>query len=82
MSRLDRSALMPNLTLASGPITPADRLSVDLVNPADAPPVILIRWPGAPSVTDQRRLAEMARAVTAILAEAVARLAALKAGEQ
>jgi hypothetical protein len=43
--------------------------------------VILVRWPDAPSVTDQRRLAEVVWAVTVILAEAIARLATLKAGE-
>ena len=43
--------------------------------------MVLVRWPGAPSVTDQRRLAEVARAVSAILAEAIARVATLKAGE-
>jgi hypothetical protein len=43
--------------------------------------VILIRWPGSPSVTDRRRLAEAARAVTEILAEAIAGMATIKAGE-
>jgi hypothetical protein len=32
-------------------------------------------------VTDQRRLAEVARAVTTVLAEAIARLATMSAGE-
>ena len=65
---------MPNrTTLATGNVTSADTLTIELVTPPDAPQVILIRWPGAPSVTDQRRLAEVARAVTTVLAEAIAK---------
>ena len=73
---------MPNrATLAIGQITSADQLSVELVRAIDSPPAVLIKWPGARSVTDQRRLAEVARAVTAILAEALARLATIKETE-
>ena len=72
---------MPNLTLASGQITAADRLSVELVQAIETPSTILIRWPDAPSVTDPRKFGAVANAVVAILAEARARLATIKAGE-
>ena len=72
---------MPNLTLASGQITAADQLVIELVQATETPAVILLRWPAAPSVTDARRLAAVAAAVTAILAEARARLARHQAGE-
>jgi hypothetical protein len=39
---------MSTVTLASGNVTSADRLSVELVTPPDAPQVILVRWPGHP----------------------------------
>jgi hypothetical protein len=50
-------------------------------NGGRAPPVILIRWPAAPSVTDARRFAAVAAAITTILAEARAALARHQAGE-
>ena len=72
---------MPNLTLASGQITAADQLTIELVQATETPAVILLRWPAAPSVTDARRFAAVAAAVTAILAEARAVLARHQAGE-
>ncbi len=74
---------MPNVVtpLATGNVTSADVLTIELVTPPDTPSVILVRWPGAPSVTDQRRLAEVARAVTTVMAEAVARAATFRAGD-
>jgi hypothetical protein len=69
------------ITLATGQITAADQLSVQLVQALETPPAILIRWPGAPSVTDPRKFGAVANAAVAILAEARARLATMKAGE-
>ena len=37
-------------TLATGQITKADQLEVELHRPADLPAFVLIKWPGAPSV--------------------------------
>jgi hypothetical protein len=65
---------MPNLTLAVGQITAADRLSIELVQAVETPPAIL-------SVTDLRRFGAVANAVVAILAEARAALAKIKAAE-
>jgi hypothetical protein len=51
------------------------------VQAIETPDVILIIWPAAPSVTDARRFAAVANAITAILAEARARLATIRAAE-
>ena len=47
---------MPNLVLATGQITRSDQLVIELVQTIEAPPIILIGWPSAPTVTDTRRL--------------------------
>lgn len=67
---------MINLVLASGPITNSDDLVVELVTPPDAPPVILIRWPGlaAPTVCPRTRFPAAALAVIAVLDNAMQKL--------
>ena len=68
--------------LARGQINASDLLIVDLVTPPDAPQVILIRWPGAPTVTNQRKFHVVAVAAIAVLDDAMVRLAAMiEAGE-
>ena len=64
---------MPNVVLASGPITNSDQLVIELVTPPDAPPVILIRWPGlgAPSVCAPTRFPAAALAAIAVLDDAM-----------
>jgi hypothetical protein len=42
-------------SLASGKVTRADTLTVVLVEPPDAPAVILINWPAKPSLVDRIR---------------------------
>ena len=70
---------MSNVTpLATGQITPADKLTIELVQAIETPTTILIRWPGAPTVTDPRRLQAVADAITAVLAQAVATLARIR----
>lgn len=71
---------MPNLTLASAPITNADQLVIELVPPPDAPAVILLHWPGggASSVSDPRRFPATAVAVIAVMDAA---MIALRAAE-
>jgi hypothetical protein len=71
---------MPNLTLASAPITNADRLVVELVTPPDAPVVVLLHWPGggAPSVSDPRRFPATALAVIAVMDDAMVALHAIE----
>jgi hypothetical protein len=69
---------MSKILLAEGQITRTDTLSIELVEPADAPPVLLLRWPPQPSVTDSTRLPVTANAIMQVLAAAIARLAAIR----
>ena len=77
---------MPNhpiTPLASGPINQSgDTLSVELVEPADAPPAVLIRWPAAPTITTPARYNEVASAAMRLLAEASTTLARIKASRR
>ena len=69
---------MPNLTLASAPVSNADQLVIALVMPPDAPPSFCFagRAGGAPSVSDPRRFPAAAVAVIAVMDEAVIALRA------
>jgi len=67
--------------LASGQLTAADSLTVELIEPTGLPAAILIKWPAAPSVVapNPRALANVASAVVRILAGAQAKVATIKA---
>jgi hypothetical protein len=69
--------------LASGPINQSgDQLSVELVEPGDAPPAVLIRWPVAPTITTSARYNEVASTAMKLLAEASTTLARIKASKR
>jgi hypothetical protein len=72
---------MTNVVLASGQITQADQLIVELIQATETPTTILIRWPAAPSVTDPCKFGAVAGAWWQILAEARAALARHRADE-
>jgi hypothetical protein len=65
--------------LATGEITQSDSLKVELVRPSDTPAVIMIRWPTMPTVTDPRQFSAVASAAMRILANAVTKLAGIRA---
>jgi hypothetical protein len=67
--------------LASGQITPADALRVELQESADFPPSIMIIWPLAPSVVDPRRFGATANAVARLMATAITKLAQIRTNE-
>jgi hypothetical protein len=69
------------IELASGQITPADRLTVELVKPTDMPAIVRIRWPQMPSITNPRQFTAVANAAMRILATATTKLAAIRAAE-
>jgi hypothetical protein len=74
---------LPNqTTLASGTINGADQLSVELVQPVDAPASVLIRWPAAPTVCDPRRYNEIASTAMRLLAAASTTLAQIRASRR
>ena len=66
--------------LASGPINQSgDTIQIALIQPADNPNVIMIRWPGAPTITTPARYNEVASTAMKMLAEASTTLARLRA---
>jgi hypothetical protein len=69
---------MSTIILARGHVTKADELRIELVEPSGNPPVIMLRWPHAPSITDPNRLPTTANAVMQVLAAAIGRLAAIQ----
>ena len=75
--------LRPSIETTSGTINQSgDTLSVELVEPADAPPAVLIRWPAAPTITTAARYNEVASTAMKLLAEASTTLARIKAGKR
>ncbi len=74
-----RSPMPKPTTLSSGPVTTTDELVIELVGPPDAPPAILIRWPGlgAPTVCQPAPFPAAALAIIALCDEAIIALQAL-----
>jgi hypothetical protein len=48
---------MQTTQLAHGKITNADTLTIELIEPPDMPPTILLRWPQKSSITTPTRTA-------------------------
>ena len=65
--------------LAVGSITQSDRLVIELIQPPDKPPAILIKWPPQPTVTDPAKLAATIAAILRVLGTAQIELAARRA---
>ena len=65
------------ITLARGTISSNDELTVELIQPPNMPPAVLIWWPAAPSVLapNPKEIANVASAIVKAMAEAQARLA-------
>jgi hypothetical protein len=71
--------LSPSSThLASGKITNADTLIVELVEPDGLPPIIRIRWPDKPSLCPPAQLNATVAAAMRVMSNAVVELAALR----
>ena len=69
-------------TLAESQITtsPHDVVSVELVQPDDMPPMVLIHWPlDGPTVVDPKRFGDAARELVRLFSEAHVELARLRA---
>ena len=58
------------VSLASGKVTTADQLEVELHRPADLPAFILIKWPTAPSVATLESFDRLVAAVYRVLSDA------------
>ncbi len=65
--------------LAVGAVTQSDQLAIELVQPPDTPPAILIKWPPQPTVTDPAKLTATIAAIVRVLGTAQIELAARRA---
>ena len=68
------------IVLATGRVTRADMLRVELHRPIDSPSFVLVVWPTGPSVTNAnpKALANIAAAIVRLMAEAQAQLATIR----
>jgi hypothetical protein len=71
---------MPKRTdLSAGNLNGSDRLAVELIEPADLPPVIAINWPSKHTVCTPANYDQVAAAAMRVLATASTAIAGLKA---
>jgi hypothetical protein len=70
------------ITLAEGDITPAAKLTVELIDTKDIPQTILIRWPVKPTPVSPKRYTEIASRAMRLLANASTELARLQAARK
>jgi hypothetical protein len=71
-----------SVSLGDGAINAAgDRITVELLQPADLPAIVRIAWPPQPTVCDPGRFADVAAAAMKVLASAVTQLAGIRAGK-
>ena len=74
----NRNSVSITTVLATGRITGAEIITITYVEWSDSPPVVMIRWPGQPSLTDPNRLPAVANELMAIMAAANAELDAIQ----
>jgi hypothetical protein len=65
--------------LSAGLINGHDRLTVELIQPTDTPPIVAINWPAAATIATPANYAAVAAAITRLIAESATALAGLKA---
>ena len=71
-----------SVTLAHDPINGADTITIELIQPANHPPVVRIVWPAAPTITTPARYLEVASTAMRLLADASTTLAGIKASKR
>jgi hypothetical protein len=64
--------------LATGQITTVDSITIELVEADETVSVVIIRWPGKPTVLHPRRFPSAANTAAALFAGAVVRLAHIR----
>jgi hypothetical protein len=71
---------MPKRTdLAAGNLNGSDRLTVELIERTDTPPVVVVNWPGQPTVCTPATYDQVSAAAMRLLAAASTAVAGLKA---
>jgi hypothetical protein len=66
--------------LASGQFTPSDSITVELVEADETPAVVIVKWPGKPTILHPRRFPDTAALIVRLFSEAHVTLAGTKAG--
>jgi hypothetical protein len=66
------------IDLASGVVN-HDRLHVELIEPPDSPPSVIVSWPAKATVVTPASYPAVAAAITRIIAESATALASIKA---
>jgi hypothetical protein len=69
----------PISPLASSQINHSDQLSIELIEPADLPPMVRITWPLQASLIDPKAFPDVAAAIAQLFARAHIVLAAIRA---
>jgi hypothetical protein len=71
-----------SVILSTGRVTPTDDIiTITYVEPDDSPPTVFVRWPREATPCDPTKLGAVANRVMAVLAEAVAKVAVMRADE-
>ena len=65
--------------LASSQITAGDSITIELVEADETPTVVIVRWPGKPTVCHPRRFPDTAAALARLFSTAHVELARIKA---
>ena len=68
--------------LASGQISTADTITIELVEADETPAVVIVRWPLKASVQHPRRFPDTAATIARLFAEAATTLASIKANRR
>ena len=70
---------MPKRTdLSAGNINGSDRLLIELIEPADQPPIVAISWPPKPTTSSPAHFDQLVANTMRLLSTAVIELAAIK----
>jgi hypothetical protein len=64
--------------LASGAITAADTITIELVEADETPAVVIVRWPVKATVMHPRRFPSGANSAAAVFAAAIVKLAHIR----
>jgi hypothetical protein len=64
--------------LSAGNLNGSDRLTVELIQPPDAPPIVAINWPPKATVCTPAQLDAVVATAMRLLANAVVELAAIR----
>jgi hypothetical protein len=68
--------------LASRTVNGTDSITIELVEADETPAVVILRWPGKPTVCHPRRFPDTAAMLARLFAEAATTLASIKAGRK